>query len=83
MTIENVKCPECEGEMISRVSKYGSFWGCKNFPACKGTRDVMGVSKKERELEKEIQADKEKDYQEGRTTFNRLVDNDKNRFRNE
>lgn len=49
MTIENVKCPDCDGPMISRLNKKNQsrFWGCKNFPVCKGTRDVDGNSKKD------------------------------------
>jgi len=47
-----VKCPECDGEMISRSGKYGIFWGCKKFPECKGTRDNMGKSKQDRDEEK-------------------------------
>lgn len=53
MTIENVKCPKCGGEMQSRKSSYGIFWGCKNFPECNGTRDSMGRSKEERDADKE------------------------------
>ena len=53
MKPENVKCPECDGEMISRSGKYGVFWGCKKFPECKGTRDNMGRSKADREHERE------------------------------
>lgn len=49
---QNVTCPECGGEMISRQSKFGIFWGCKKYPECKGTRDSMGRSKAERENEK-------------------------------
>lgn len=37
------KCPICEGAMKKRVAKKGknagaSFWGCANFPKCRGTR---------------------------------------------
>lgn len=53
MTIENVKCPECSGEMVSRKGQYGVFWGCKDYPNCKGTRDNLGRSKADREEEKE------------------------------
>ena len=49
MKPENVKCPDCEGPMVSRTGKFGVFWGCKAFPACKGTRDSMGRSKADRE----------------------------------
>ena len=53
MNIEDVKCPDCGGEMVSRKGVYGVFWGCKSYPKCKGTRDSMGRSKEEREREKE------------------------------
>jgi ssDNA-binding Zn-finger/Zn-ribbon topoisomerase 1 len=51
--IESVKCPECNGPMTPRNGKFGKFWGCIMFPACKGTRDSMGLSKEDRESLKE------------------------------
>ena len=48
-SIEDVKCPNCDGPMTPRTGQYGKFWGCKAFPSCKGTRDSMGRSKKDRE----------------------------------
>lgn len=48
-SLENVKCPDCGGPMIPRSSKHGKFWGCKDYPNCKGTRDSMGRSKRERD----------------------------------
>src|SRR5437899_12991883 len=55
---ENVKCPDCDGPMVSRTGKFGVFWGCKAFPACKGTRDSMGRSKADREMWKAEQSAK-------------------------
>lgn len=52
-TIEEVKCPDCGGKMISRSGQYGKFWGCAKFPECKGTRDSLGRSKQDRAKEKE------------------------------
>ena len=49
---EEVLCPDCNGEMISRKGKYGVFWGCKRYPDCRGTRDSEGRSKKERAEER-------------------------------
>lgn len=49
---EETLCPDCNGSMISRTSKFGVFWGCKKFPECKGTRDSQGRSKKDRAIEK-------------------------------
>jgi len=42
MKPENVTCPDCNGPMVSRKSQHGVFWGCKNYPNCKGTRNSMG-----------------------------------------
>ena len=44
--IENVpECPECEKPMVRRVAKKGdkkgnAFWGCVDFPKCKGTLKI-------------------------------------------
>lgn len=53
MTIENLKCPECEGPMVPRTSQHGKFWGCKAYPKCKGTRDSMGESPLDRRKDKD------------------------------
>lgn len=31
-------CPRCQRKMVLRNGKYGKFWGCSQFPRCKGTR---------------------------------------------
>ena len=36
------KCPECKGEMIVRLGRYGKFLSCKKFPECKGMTDLEG-----------------------------------------
>ncbi len=28
-------CPRCGGKLVLRNGKYGSFWGCSNYPKCK------------------------------------------------
>lgn len=37
-------CPVCNGAMVLRMAPPGSkaknFWGCANFPSCKGNRDA-------------------------------------------
>ena len=33
-----VSCPLCGSPMIQRNGKYGNFYGCSNYPLCKGTR---------------------------------------------
>lgn len=66
---ENVKCPKCGGDMISRKGKFGIFWGCKKYPECTGTRDSMGRSKDEREKELSDDRDRERDEQNGPSRF--------------
>lgn len=53
--IEETLCPECNKRMISRKNhKDGTrFWGCPDYPRCKGVRDSEGRSKADREREKE------------------------------
>lgn len=57
MKPENIKCPKCDGPMVSRKSQYGIFWGCKDYPECNGTRDSMGMSKEDRENQRNNQND--------------------------
>jgi len=64
--LENVKCPDCGGPMVSRHGKFGTFWGCKKYPGCMGTRDSMGRSKEDRELERENGDDSHQDDDIGR-----------------
>lgn len=42
--IEDVKCPECDGPMTSRVNRSTGqrFWGCAAYPKCRGTRNTDG-----------------------------------------
>lgn len=37
----DVLCPQCGAEMIRRKGKYGEFFGCSNFPRCRGTRKIV------------------------------------------
>lgn len=30
-------CPKCGGNLVLRYGKYGSFYGCTNYPKCKYT----------------------------------------------
>lgn len=30
-------CPKCGGKLVERHGKYGTFWGCSNYPKCKFT----------------------------------------------
>lgn len=33
-------CPRCGGELVKREGRYGSFYGCGNFPLCRYTRNA-------------------------------------------
>ena len=35
-------CNKCGGKMVKRTSKYGEFFGCQTYPACKTTADMDG-----------------------------------------
>lgn len=35
-----LQCPKCGGQMKLREGKFGKFWGCSDFPKCKGSRKV-------------------------------------------
>ena len=47
---ENVQCPTCGGPMVSRKNTRSGqrFWGCQDYPKCKGTRDSDGRSADDR-----------------------------------
>ena len=36
-TIRSGICPKCGGNLIKRKGKYGTFYGCSNYPKCKFT----------------------------------------------
>ena len=37
LAVASGKCPRCGGELVLRHGKYGSFYGCFNYPRCKFT----------------------------------------------
>ena len=42
-TSTTLSCPKCEAEMVRRTARKGAsagqdFWGCRNYPECRGTR---------------------------------------------
>lgn len=39
MAIVNGKCPKCGGNLVERKGRYGSFWGCSNYPRCRFTHN--------------------------------------------
>jgi hypothetical protein len=39
--LEVPACPKCaKKHMVIRVGPKGRFWGCPNYPACRGTRNM-------------------------------------------
>ncbi len=38
---ESPACPQCGKAMLPRKSAKGDFWGCSDFPQCKGTRAIQ------------------------------------------
>jgi DNA topoisomerase-1 len=38
------KCPKCGGQLLIRVSKYGRFLACSNYPKCKFTQDLENAT---------------------------------------
>lgn len=48
-------CPKCQSMMTHRSSQYGDFWGCPNYPRCKGTRQWdKQLESSIRELEQDL-----------------------------
>ena len=35
--LNNGICPECGGHLVQRNRRYGSFYGCSNYPKCRYT----------------------------------------------
>ena len=38
VTFNSGICPKCGGHLIGRNGKYGTFYGCSNYPKCKYIR---------------------------------------------
>ncbi len=37
---EGMRCPKCGGELVERKGRFGAFYGCRNFPACRFTQNI-------------------------------------------
>lgn len=44
-------CPECGSPLVIRFGRYGSFYGCSNYPECSYTRDVVEPSEEAQGVE--------------------------------
>ena len=55
MSYQDILCPECGGPMTSRKNRTTGqrFWGCNDYPACKGTRNVMGEAPSPRAVDED------------------------------
>ncbi len=40
-SIQQKACPKCKWELSLKTGKYGSFYGCSNFPKCRYTKKVL------------------------------------------
>lgn len=70
---ENTLCPLCNARMVPRKSKSSNnrvFWGCSNFPNCKGTRNTDGEARQEYKDNSMMSADEHKAFKG--TTFRRI-----------
>jgi DNA topoisomerase-1 len=39
-----IRCPQCGAPMVLKDGKFGRFYGCSNYPKCKGTQAIsVGV----------------------------------------
>ena len=52
-------CPDCGSGMVRRTAHRGpntgnDFWGCSNYPECRGTRDIEPAFKAEKDIEEAI-----------------------------
>lgn len=34
------ECPECGSGTTKKIGQYGQFYGCVNYPTCKGSRKI-------------------------------------------
>lgn len=45
-------CPECGGELVKRVGRFGEFIACLNFPKCKYSRNLKNEVKEKKQAAK-------------------------------
>ena len=43
----NDKCPKCGGKLAIKLSKYGAFIGCENYPTCDYTKKLSDLEESE------------------------------------
>lgn len=55
--VNGVVCELCGAPMVVRVSKYGRFLGCKNYPKCNNIKPLHKVTQKSVEVDEEVRCD--------------------------
>lgn len=60
-------CPDCGGKMVSRKNTATGqcFWGCKQFPMCRGVRDTDGNVRTRQTVQRGSEGDMPSDRQHG------------------
>lgn len=50
MALDENRCPACGARMVARTNRkdQSKFWGCSNYPRCKGTRNTDGEAPRQR-----------------------------------
>lgn len=71
-TVLEHPCPDCGGEMVLRNSRYGLFYGCKDFPRCRATH---GAHRDGRPLGIPADSDTKRARITAHTVFDRLWKN--------
>ena len=56
----NDKCPKCGGKLGIKLSKYGAFIGCENYPKCSYTKKLSDIDPEKVDEEKSEKTDKAK-----------------------
>ena len=56
----NDKCPKCGGKLGIKLSKYGAFIGCENYPKCNYTKKLSDIDPEIVDEEKSEKTDKAK-----------------------
>ncbi len=51
-THPKVLCPKCGAKMVKRKGKFGEFYGCSDFPRCRGTRKIEATDHEQRACKK-------------------------------
>jgi ssDNA-binding Zn-finger/Zn-ribbon topoisomerase 1 len=54
-----VSCPQCGGVLLKKSGRYGTFWGCSNYPRCRYTANSLDKVPQEQPTQK---ADDDTDY---------------------